>query len=119
MDLVSIEGQEENNIVFRLIQQGQLYCALSSGSGALCCVTNKTLLSSILTMGARIVIKIMFLGSTARSARKADNPTAICEPIVCEMWEPRRFTSQKAPTAYYRDSFTLLFASLIRIIASS
>jgi hypothetical protein len=26
--------------------------------------------------------KVMFLGSRARSARKADNLTAICEPVV-------------------------------------
>jgi hypothetical protein len=25
-----------------------------------------------------------------RSAREADNLTAFCEPIVQEMWEPRR-----------------------------
>ena len=28
MDLVSMEGQEENNIVFRIIQQSELYTAL-------------------------------------------------------------------------------------------
>jgi len=28
MDLVSMEGQEENNIVFRIIQQGELHTAL-------------------------------------------------------------------------------------------
>jgi hypothetical protein len=26
------------------------------------------------------------------SARKADNLTAICEPIVYKIWEPRRLT---------------------------
>jgi len=28
MDLVSMEGQEENNIVFRIIQQSELHTAL-------------------------------------------------------------------------------------------
>jgi hypothetical protein len=32
--------------------------------------------------------KIMFLGSRTRSARRADNLTAICEPIVYTMWDP-------------------------------
>jgi hypothetical protein len=27
-------------------------------------------------------------------ARKSDNLTAICEPIVQNMWEPRRLTTQ-------------------------
>jgi hypothetical protein len=40
-------------------------------------------------------------------ARKADNLTAICEPIVWKMWEPRRLVSPWASTACYRDSFTL------------
>jgi hypothetical protein len=37
-------------------------------------------------------------------ARKADNLTAICEPIVWRMWEPRRLTTLWASTACYRDS---------------
>jgi hypothetical protein len=42
---------------------------------------------------------------------KADNLTAICEPIVYQMWEPRRLTTLWASTACYRDNFTfyLLF----------
>jgi hypothetical protein len=35
--------------------------------------------------------KIMFLRSRARPVRKADNLTAICEPIVYTMWDPRHF----------------------------
>jgi hypothetical protein len=38
-------------------------------------------------------------------ARKADNLTAICEPIVHKMWETRRLTTLWASTASYRDSF--------------
>jgi hypothetical protein len=33
-------------------------------------------------------------------AHKADNLTAMCEPIVYKMWEPRRLTSLLTPTAY-------------------
>jgi hypothetical protein len=48
-----------------------------------------------------------------RPTRKADNLTAICEPIVYKMWEPRRLTTLWASTACYRDSFTFIFTSLI------
>jgi hypothetical protein len=44
-------------------------------------------------------------GGKGRPARKADL-TAICEPIVYEMWEPRRLTTLWASTACYRDTFT-------------
>jgi hypothetical protein len=37
-------------------------------------------------------------------ARKADKLTAICEPIVYEIWDPRRLTTLWASTACYRDS---------------
>jgi hypothetical protein len=30
MDLVSMEGQEENNIVFRIIQQGELHTVIDA-----------------------------------------------------------------------------------------
>jgi hypothetical protein len=40
-----------------------------------------------------------------RPARKADNLTAICEPIVKKMWEPRRVTTLWVSTACYSDSF--------------
>jgi hypothetical protein len=32
-------------------------------------------------------------GGKRRSASKVDNLTAICEPIVWKMWEPRRLTT--------------------------
>jgi hypothetical protein len=35
-------------------------------------------------------------GGEGRSARKADNLTAICEPIVLKMWEPRRPVTGRA-----------------------
>jgi hypothetical protein len=46
-------------------------------------------------------------GGKGRPARKADNLTAICEPIVEKMWEPRRLTTLWASTACYRESFAL------------
>jgi hypothetical protein len=51
--------------------------------------------------------KILFLGSRARAVRKANNLTAICEPIVYIMWNPSHPTTLQASTSYYRDSFTL------------
>jgi hypothetical protein len=45
-------------------------------------------------------------GDNGRPTRKADNLTAICEPIVRKMWEPRRLTTLRASTACYMDSFT-------------
>jgi hypothetical protein len=45
-------------------------------------------------------------GGTGQSARKANNLTAICEPIVQKMWEPRRPTTLWASTACYSDSCT-------------
>jgi hypothetical protein len=46
-------------------------------------------------------------GPKGRPARKADNLTAICEPIVWKMWQSRRLTTWWPSTACYRDSFTL------------
>jgi hypothetical protein len=51
---------------------------------------------SLAEMSTRI-----FLGDKGRPARKADNLTAICEPIFYKMWEPRRPTSVWASTACY------------------
>jgi hypothetical protein len=48
-------------------------------------------------------------GGKGRPARKADILTAICEPIVYKMWEPRRLTTLWASTASYMDSFTVTF----------
>jgi hypothetical protein len=48
-----------------------------------------------------------------RPARKVENLTAICEPIVWKMWEPRHLT------ACYRDKFTFyqeLLKSCSRIL---
>jgi hypothetical protein len=45
-------------------------------------------------------------GGKGRQARKADNLTAICKPIVYKMWKPRRLTTLWASKACYKDSFT-------------
>jgi hypothetical protein len=51
----------------------------------------------------------IFLGiKGGRPARKADNLTAICEPIVRKMWEPRRLINLWASASHYRDSFLYL-----------
>jgi hypothetical protein len=46
------------------------------------------------------------LGGKGRPVHKADNLTAICEPIVKKMSEPQRLTTLWAFTACLRDSFT-------------
>jgi hypothetical protein len=50
-------------------------------------------------------------GGKGRPAHKADNLTAIYEPIVQKMWETRRLTTLWAFTACYSDRFT--FFSII------
>jgi hypothetical protein len=53
-------------------------------------------------------------GGKERPALRADNHTAICEPSVYQMWQPRRLTTVWASTAYYRDSFTLPYLPCIK-----
>jgi hypothetical protein len=48
-------------------------------------------------------------GGKGRPARKTDNLTAICEPAVQKMWEPRRLTTLRTSTAYYRNSIFTCF----------
>jgi hypothetical protein len=45
-------------------------------------------------------------GGEGRPARKADNLTAFCEPIVYKMREPQHLTTLWVSTARYRDTFT-------------
>jgi hypothetical protein len=47
-------------------------------------------------------------GGKGRPVRKADKLTAVCDPNVYKVWEPRRLTTLWAFTACYRDSFTFL-----------
>jgi hypothetical protein len=56
-------------------------------------------------------------GGKGRPARKADNLTAICEPIVYKIWEPQHLTTLWASTASYMDTFTfylLCYGSVIQ-----
>jgi hypothetical protein len=55
-------------------------------------------------------------GGKWRLARTADKLTAICEPIVYKMWEPRRLTTVWAFTACYRDSFTFTNLRVERMV---
>jgi hypothetical protein len=48
-------------------------------------------------------------------ARNADNLTAICEPIVYKIWEPRHLRTLWASTACYRDSYIIIIIILIII----
>jgi hypothetical protein len=57
-------------------------------------------------------------GGKGRLARKADNLTANCEPIVYKMWEPRRLTTLWASTACYRDSLARKADNLTAICES-
>jgi hypothetical protein len=41
----------------------------------------------------------MFQGSRALPVRRADNFTAVCEPIVYTAWDPQRLTTLEASTA--------------------
>jgi hypothetical protein len=52
-------------------------------------------------------------GGEVRPARKADNLTAICEPIVYKMWEHQHLTTLWVSTARYKDTFTYLYLSQI------
>jgi hypothetical protein len=49
------------------------------------------------------------LGGKARLAPKVDNLTAICDPIVHEMWDPRRHATVWASTDCYGYSIALVY----------
>jgi hypothetical protein len=56
-------------------------------------------------------------GGEGRPAGKANILTAICEPIVYKMWEPRHLTALRVSTARYRDNFTFTFTfTLIHLL---
>jgi hypothetical protein len=55
------------------------------------------------------MISRMFLGSKGRPAHRADSLTAIYEPIVQKMWDPRLLTTLWASTTCYRGSFSFFF----------
>jgi hypothetical protein len=45
-------------------------------------------------------------GGKGRLAREDENLAAISEPTVYKMWQPRRFTTLWAFTAFYSDNYT-------------
>jgi hypothetical protein len=49
------------------------------------------------------------LGGKGRPLHKADNLTAIYDPIVYKMWEPRRLTTLWASTACYKYNYNFNF----------
>jgi hypothetical protein len=53
-------------------------------------------------------------GDKGQSARKADNLTAIFEPTVYKMWDPRLLATLWVSSACYRDSFTFFTFYFIR-----
>jgi hypothetical protein len=55
-------------------------------------------------------------GGKGRPALNADNITAICEPLLQKMWEPRRPTDLCASTACYRDNFTFFYLYYISLL---
>jgi hypothetical protein len=60
----------------------------------------------------------IFLGGKGRPARKTDNLTAIHEPTIYKICEPRRPTTQWAPTTCYKESFTFPFYVLNKYLSS-
>jgi hypothetical protein len=56
--------------------------------------------------------KIMFLGIRARPVVRADNPAAICEPIVQTMWDGQRLTTLYPSKACYGDTLTFTYLLL-------
>jgi hypothetical protein len=55
-------------------------------------------------------------GGKGRPAHKANNLTAICEPIVLKVWASRRLTTLWASTASYRGSFGFFYLSMMTSI---
>jgi hypothetical protein len=58
-------------------------------------------------------------GCKGRPARKADNLTAICQPIVWKMWKPRRLTTLWVSMACYRDRFSFHVSIYLHIFIIS
>jgi hypothetical protein len=54
--------------------------------------------------------------SKARSALKNDNLTAICEPIVYKMWDPRHLRILEDSMACYTDSLLFLWTDRSNLI---
>jgi hypothetical protein len=72
--------------------------------------------SRTVAMGSTQPLTVMstrnLLGEKGQPESKIYNLTAICEPTVYNMLEPRRLTNLWDSTAYYRDSFTFIFTGI-------
>jgi hypothetical protein len=55
-------------------------------------------------------------GVKGRQMRKAENLTAICEPIFWKMWDPRCVTNKWACMACYRDSFAFILSFIFKTV---
>jgi hypothetical protein len=75
------------------------------------------ILPTTLEFGETLIETIprIFLGVKGPPSLKADNFIAICEPVACGMWKPRRLTTLWASTACYGDSFTLWRRSVLPV----
>jgi hypothetical protein len=58
----------------------------------------------------------MFLGSKAWSVRRADNLSAICEPIVYTMWDPQHLKPHESPWPVM--GIALLFTFALYVLLS-
>jgi hypothetical protein len=54
-----------------------------------------------------LLLSLLFSTLPIFLARRADNLTTLCKPIVKKMWEPQRLRTLWASTAIYSDSFTI------------
>jgi hypothetical protein len=66
-----------------------------------------------LSLSLKLILGIFLGVKGCRPARKADNLTANCEPIVWKMSEHRRLRKLWASTACYRDRFTFFLLLLL------
>jgi hypothetical protein len=56
----------------------------------------------------------MFVRRKTKLSDKANNLTAICEPIVYTMWGPQHQTTLQASMSCYWNSFTCLYVYGVR-----
>jgi hypothetical protein len=95
---------EETRVGFTHKQQIFFFSTASipgSGTSALLCINWMHGSQEIVASVCRaVVIFLVDKVDKRRPARKADL-SAICEPVIKKVWEPRRFTTLWASTACY------------------
>jgi hypothetical protein len=62
--------------------------------------------------------QIMFLRNKTRPVRRDDNLAAICESIVCTMWD-QHLTTLQASTACYWNRFTLRKEAIMTLLTTT